>query len=100
MRSRRCLATVSFATLALLAGCGRRATPAECDSLLDRYAELLVRQQDPGARQRDIEQAKDLARAKASTDPEFLRCTSAVRQSDVTCALAAPNVDELEKCME
>jgi hypothetical protein len=91
---------VAAVAIALLGGCGRRATPAECDALLDRYVELLVRQEEPGAGPGDITQAKNLARAKAAVDPEFLRCTHAVRQRDVVCALAAPNVDELEKCME
>ncbi len=36
-------------TVALLAagGCGAKATPAECDALLDRYVELLVREHNP-----------------------------------------------------
>jgi hypothetical protein len=95
---RRC--AITAVAIALLGGCGRRATPAECDAVLDRYVELLVRQEDPGARPGDITQAKNLARAKAAVDAEFRRCPSAVRQRDVVCALAAPNVDELEKCME
>jgi hypothetical protein len=95
---RRC--AMAAVALALLGGCGRRATPAECDALLDRYVELLVRQEDPGARAGDVTQAKNLARAKAAGDPEFRRCTRAVRQRDIVCALGAPTVDEFEKCME
>jgi hypothetical protein len=61
--------------------------------------ELLIRQEDPGARQDDIAEAKSQARVKAAVDPAFLRCTREVRKKNVACALAAPNVDELEKCM-
>jgi hypothetical protein len=91
--------TLLAAALAI-GGCGRRATSAECDALLDRYVELLVRQEDPGAKESEIAQAKSAARAKAAVNPAFLRCTREVRQKDVACALAAPNADELEKCME
>jgi hypothetical protein len=83
-----------------IGGCGRRATLAECDALLERYVELLIRQEDPGARESEIAQAKSAAHAKAAVNPAFLRCTREVRQKDALCALAAPNVDELEKCME
>lgn len=99
MSTGRGCATAALA-LALLGGCGRRATPADCDALLERYVELLVRQEDPGARPGDVAQAKNMARAKAAVDPEFQRCPHAVRQRDVVCALGAPNVDELEKCLE
>jgi hypothetical protein len=87
------------ATLAL-GGCGQRATSAECDALLDRYVELLIRQEDPAARQADIANAKSQARAKAAGNPAFLRCAREVRHRDVVCALAAPDVPEFEKCME
>jgi hypothetical protein len=89
-----------LAALLALGGCGRRPTSAECDALLDRYVELLIRQEDPRARQADIALAKSQARASAAAEPAFLRCTSEVRHKDVICALAAPSVDELEKCME
>jgi hypothetical protein len=83
-----------------LGGCTRRATTAECNALLDRYVELLVRQENPDAREIDIAKAKDLARARVARDKDFSHCTRDVSKRDVSCALAAPNVDELEKCME
>ena len=88
------------AALLAIGGCGARATPAECNALLDRYVELLVRQEDPNARPFDVDSAKALARAKAASDIEFLRCPREVRRRDVACALAAPNADEFEKCMQ
>jgi hypothetical protein len=90
----------AVALISALGGCGQRATPAECVALLDRYVELLVRQEDPGARPVDIDRAKAQTRARAAVDPAFLSCEREVRQHHVACAVAAPTVDEFEKCMQ
>jgi len=89
-----------LAALATIGGCGRRPTAAECDALLDRYVELLVREQSPDAPASEIERQKQLTRARAAGNPSFQRCVQEVRASDITCALGAPNVDEFEKCLE
>ena len=91
-------ATALFA--ALLAGCTRHATAPECAALLDRYVELLVREQDPKASDSEIARQKELTRAKAEKDPAFASCTKEVSARGAHCAMAAVNVDEFEKCLE
>ena len=100
-RARRIARRVAMALFAaLLAGCTRRATPPECAALLDRYVELLVREQDPKAPDTEIARQKDLTRAKAEKDPAFASCPKEVSARGAHCAMRAVNVDEFEKCLE
>jgi hypothetical protein len=92
------------AGLALLlmsgAACSRRATASDCTALLDRYVELLVREQDPKAPDGEIARQKDLTRAKAAKDAAFASCPHEVSLRSAHCAMKAVNVDEFEKCLE
>ena len=81
-------------------GCSRHATTAECAALLDRYVELLVREQDPKAADAEIAHQKEATRAKAENDPSFASCPREVSAKAAHCAMSAVNVDEFEKCLE
>jgi hypothetical protein len=81
-------------------GCTRHATLPECSALLDRYVELLVREQDPKADESVIDKQKNATREKASRDPSFASCPKEVTVTAMHCAMGAPNVDEFEKCLE
>ncbi len=83
-----------------VAGCVRYATAAECSALLDRYVELLVREQDPKASDDEIAKQKGLTREKASHDASFASCPKEVTSRSLGCAMASPNVNEFEKCLE
>ena len=80
--------------------CARHATAIECRALLDRYVELLVREQDPRADDGEIAKQKALTRSKAEHDSDFASCPKKVSSREVRCAMGAPNVDEFEKCLE
>jgi hypothetical protein len=80
-------------------GCARHATIAECSALLDRYVELLVREQNPKADDVDILKQKAATREKAATDPSFASCPKEVSAKSARCAMEAPNVDEFERCL-
>jgi hypothetical protein len=82
------------------AACSRNATAADCTALLDRYVELLVREQDPKAPDTEIARQKDLTRAKAAKDTAFASCPNEVSARSAKCAMKAVNVDEFEKCLE
>ena len=104
-RWRPCLRVATrVARLALLpagfAACSRHATSTECTALLDRYVELLVREQDPKAPDSEIARQKDLTRTKAAKDPAFASCPKEVSAKGAQCAMTAVNVDEFEKCLE
>ncbi|HMI83867.1 MAG TPA: hypothetical protein VK550_07215 [Polyangiaceae bacterium] len=83
-----------------LAGCTRHATASECAALLDRYVELLVREQDPKAPDSEIARQRDATRAKAEKDTAFASCPNEVSAKGALCAMSAVNVDEFEKCLE
>jgi hypothetical protein len=83
-----------------LGGCSRHASAPECSALLDRYVELLVKERDPQASDDEMAKQKQGTRAKAATDPSFAACPGEVTKDGVACAMAAPNVDEFEKCLE
>ena len=85
---------------ASLVGCVRHATATECSALLDRYVELLVREQDPKASDAEIAHQKGITREKASHDASFTSCPKEVSAHELGCAMGAPNVDEFEKCLE
>ena len=90
----------SVLLLACPVGCARNATAIECRALLDRYVELLVREQDPKADEGEIAKQKALTRSKAEHDSDFASCPKKVSSREVRCAMVAPNVDEFEKCLE
>ena len=86
--------------VAAVASCTRNATAAECAALLDRYVELLVREQDPKAPDGEIARQKQATRAKAEKDAAFASCPAEVSAKSAHCAMSAANVDEFEKCLE
>ena len=96
------LCAIGCAALAvsLLGGCVRNATVTECRALLDRYVELLVREQDPKADEGVINRQQAATREKASHDASFASCPNEVTARAARCAMGAPNVDEFEKCLE
>jgi hypothetical protein len=83
-----------------MGGCARGATPAECSALLDKYVELLLREQNPAVAATELAAKKELARQKALRDEAFAACPKEVGAREVRCAMQAPNVDEFEKCLE
>jgi hypothetical protein len=91
---------VHLSLVTTLGGCARHATATECGALLDRYVELLVREQDPKASEAEITKQKGLTREKASHDQAFASCPREVTSRALGCAMEAPNVDEFEKCLE
>jgi hypothetical protein len=100
VRTQSARAIATAAACALTGACSAHASAEECRTLLDRYVELLVREQDPKASESTLEQQKLLTREKARTDASFASCPREVTSRELRCAMAAPNVDEFEKCLE
>jgi hypothetical protein len=83
----------------LACACARHANLSECSALLDRYVELLVREEDPKADDLEIAKQKAATREKALRDPSFASCPKEVSAKSARCAMEAPNVDEFERCL-
>jgi len=84
---------------ASLVGCGRPLSADECSELLDHYTELLAKKRSPSATEDQLVRAKREARAKANTSREFARCNVKVSRRQFDCAMAAPTVDDVERCL-
>ena len=86
--------------LAPLGGCKKKVTAAQCETLLDRYATLVVtaKLKDAPPEKLQAEQARE--REEARNDDDFKNCTNEVSTEDYACAMAATTADAVEKCLE
>ena len=82
-----------------LAACQKPLSADECSALLDRYTELLAGTEGRSPSAEEILRLQRDARARAAESPEFSRCTDEVSRSEWECAMKAPTVDEIEKCL-
>jgi len=95
---------VSATLLAVLvvgtAACSKKVTQSQCDAIVDRYAELVVKEskKDASAEEIKAEQARERDEAKA--DDAFRNCTSEIEPADYDCAMKATTADAIEKCLE
>ncbi len=80
--------------------CKSKVTAAQCDELLDRYAQLVIqeRMKDAPAELVKAEQVRE--REEARNDDDFKNCTSELSTEDFACAMKAKTADALEKCLE
>ena len=82
------------------AGCKAKATPAQCDQLLERYAELVVREKMPDASAEVVHAEQAREKNEARGDDAFKNCSSEVSQAELECAMRAAKADAFEKCLE
>ena len=89
----------SAALLLTSEGCRKKASPSECDDLIERFAQLVVKERfpDAGAEQIAAEQTRE--RREAKTDV-LKNCTSEVQTNELTCAMQATTSDAMIKCLE
>jgi hypothetical protein len=91
----------------LVVGCGLavvackpKATQAQCAELVDRYADLVVREKAMDASPDQVKAARDRERDEARGDDVFKNCRSEVSQSEYSCAMKASTAEQLVKCLE
>jgi hypothetical protein len=82
-----------------LVACDKPVTRDECDALLDRYVELLVKSDSREASSEEILKLQREAKLRAAQDPEFSRCSREVSKKQLDCALRAPSADDVERCL-
>jgi hypothetical protein len=90
----------SLAIALAAAGCKERVTSAQCDTLVARYAELVVEEKVPDASATIIETERQREREAAAEDESFKNCSTEVRVDEYRCAMAARTADAFEKCLE
>jgi hypothetical protein len=81
--------------------CAKPLTGDDCDALLDRYTELLVKSQNADTPAQRIVELQAQARELAHHDPkyEFAACSAKVSRRHFECAMSAPSVDDMERCL-
>jgi hypothetical protein len=86
---------------AISAGCGKRLSPSECESLLDHYTARLVLSETPEASPFLIAEKQKQARELAQREPrfEFDQCNERVSRRQFECAMTAGDVDSIERCL-
>jgi len=93
----------AFAALALLAalgGCKRKITQAQCEELLDHFAELVVKERFPDAGADVIAAERRRERQEAAHADELKNCASEVQVDEHACALRAQTSDAMLKCLD
>jgi hypothetical protein len=92
-----------FAALALvvvLGGCKKKATPDQCDRLLERFAMLVVNEKHADASAAQVEAEQKRERDEAKRDEAFRNCPSEVSKHELDCAMSATTSDAVLKCLE
>jgi hypothetical protein len=99
-RSLATLATLATLAIAPATACKPKASAAQCDQLLDRYAGLVVTAKFPDASPQQIDAERAREKAEARTDDAFKNCSSQVSHAEFECAMHATSADAFEKCLE
>jgi hypothetical protein len=76
--------------------CTKKASPKQCEEMLDRFIELSAKEQMPDA----SAERKAQVRGEARADEAFKNCTSTVQPSEFECAMRAQTSETMMKCLE
>jgi hypothetical protein len=80
--------------------CRPKASAAQCETLLDRYAQLVVAEKFPDASAEQIATERERERSEARAVDALKNCSSEVSTAEFDCAMRAPSPDAFEKCLE
>jgi hypothetical protein len=98
---KRAVLLVAVMALASMTSCKkvRKVSEKQCDELLDRFAEMVVKERFPDAGPEVIAAERLRERAEAKGD-ELRNCTSEVQADEHACAMKAASSEALIKCLE
>jgi hypothetical protein len=91
---------VTTLLLMTTAACKKKATPTECDALLDRFAVLAAQESVPDASVEEVRAAQKQAHDEAADDEDFRACAGRVTHEEMACAMGAPTADAFERCLQ
>ena len=97
---RRVALLVVVAAALSATGCKAKASSSQCETLIDRYAELVVTEKFPDASAGQVEAERQREKVEARGDDAFKNCPSEVSQAELSCAMQAKTADAFEKCLE
>ena len=94
------LALLLAPSIVLLAGCKKKISQAQCEQMIDHFAELVVKERYADAGPEAIAAERTRERQEAQNADEFRNCTSQVQTNEHECAMNAETSDALIKCLE
>jgi hypothetical protein len=94
------LLVATLATFGSMASCRRKVSQKQCDELLDRFADLVVKERLPDAGPEALAAERTRERSEAKSDDAFKNCTSEVQANEHACAMTATSSEALIKCLE
>ncbi len=100
---RRALAVALGALLALsvvLVACSKKVSQKQCDELVDHYAGLVVRENNPDASAAVVTAEQERERKEARAEDGFKNCTTEVQPDDFACAMKAKTSEGVLRCLE
>jgi hypothetical protein len=80
--------------------CRPKASATQCETLLDRYAQLVVAEKFPDASPEQIASEGERERSEARAVDALKNCSSEVSPAEFECAMRALTADAFEKCLE
>ena len=89
----------SLASLGAMTSCKRKVSEKQCDELLDRFAEMVVKERFPDAGPEVVAAERLRERGEAKGD-ELRNCTSEVQADEHSCAMQAKSSEAIIKCIE
>ena len=90
----------AVATKRILARLAPAPTVQQCHALVDRYVEQSLLQRDEKLRPEELASAVERARGTPDHAHDAEECVHRLTRAQVGCAVAAPNVDQLERCLQ
>lgn len=93
------LLLVASLALGAMTSCKRKVSEKQCDELLDRFAEMVVKERFPDAGPEVVAAERLRERTEAKGD-ELRNCTSEVQAEEHACAMKAKSSEALIKCIE
>lgn len=94
------LLVAALASLAGMSSCKKKVSQKECDEMLDRFSELVVKERMPDAGAEALAAERTRERSEAKSDDAFKNCTSEVQANEHACAMKATSSEALIKCLE
>jgi hypothetical protein len=94
------LLVASLASFGSALSCRKKVSQKQCDELLDRFSELVVKERMPDAGAEAMTAERVRERGEAKSDDAFKNCTSEVQLDEHACAMKAASSEALIKCLE
>ncbi len=100
MRKITKLFALSVVCATVLWGCSKKVSQPECDQLVEHYASLVVRENNPDASPEVVKAEQERERREAKGDDGFKNCTTEVQRSEFGCAMRSTTSEGVLRCLE